>query len=278
MNSAVVVQNLGKQFQRYRSDRPVTLQEAFMRGLHRMRPLDRFWALRDVSFSVAPGRAVGIIGRNGAGKSTLLRLIGGVGRPDAGRVEIYGRVGALLDLGVGFHHDLTGRENIFISGVISGLTRREVARRFDSIVAFSELEEFIDSPLRTYSSGMQLRLAFAVATHTDAEILLIDEVLAVGDLEFQSKCLKRIAQFRADGCTIALISHDLAQIRQFCDEALWFEAGRLVGRGSPDAVIDQYHSDKEADAQRGRENPGSLDGGQSSLQKNILQQETAGSK
>ncbi len=278
MKSAVVVHNLGKQFQRYHADRPMTLQEAFQKGLHRMRPLERFWALRDVSFDVAPGCAVGIIGRNGAGKSTLLRLIGGVGKPDEGRVQLNGRVGALLDLGVGFHHDLTGRENVFVSGIISGLTRREVAQRFDSIVAFSELEEFIDSPLRTYSSGMQLRLAFAVATHTDPEILLIDEVLAVGDLEFSRKCLKRIAQYKTDGCTIVLVSHDLEQIRQLCDMAVLLQAGRLVAHASPDVVIGRYQSEIEVETQRREENPGGLDSGEGTVQKDILQQEADQSK
>ncbi len=187
MRGTVVVQGLGKQFRRYHRDRPVTLKEAVVRGLRQMKPVEQFWALREVSCSVAAGRTIGVIGNNGAGKSTLLRLIGGVGRPDEGSVQVHGRIGALLDLGVGFHPDLTGRENVFVSGVIAGLTRHEVAQRFDSIVAFAELQQSIDSPLRTYSSGMQMRLAFAVAIHTEPEILLIDEVLAVGDLAFQRK-------------------------------------------------------------------------------------------
>ena len=181
MRGTVVVQGLGKQFRRYHRDRPVTLKEAVVRGLRQMKPVEQFWALRELSCSVAAGRTLGVIGNNGAGKSTLLRLIGGVGRPDEGSVQVHGRIGALLDLGVGFHPDLTGRENVFVSGVIAGLTRHEVTQRFDSIVAFAELQQSIDSPLRTYSSGMQMRLAFAVAIHTEPEILLIDEVLAVGE-------------------------------------------------------------------------------------------------
>ena len=239
MRNSIIVDGLGKQYRRYHQDRPWTLQEFFQRGL-RGKPVEYFWALRNVSVAVAPGRMVGVIGGNGAGKSTFLRLIGGVGRPDEGGVTVHGRVDALLDLGAGFHPDLTGRENVFISGVINGLTRREVAKQFDSIVAFSELEEFIDSPLRTYSTGMQMRLAFAVATHTHPEVLLIDEVLAVGDLAFQHKCLQRIAQFKAEGCTIILVSHDAGLVAKMCDEALWLRAGRIIGHGRADEVARRY--------------------------------------
>jgi lipopolysaccharide transport system ATP-binding protein len=240
MGIAINVQGLGRQFRRYHLDRPWTLQEAVQRGLHRMAPVERFWALREVSFSVAPGRALGVIGPNGAGKSTLLRLLGGVGRPDEGTVEVHGRIGALLELGAGFHPDLTGRENLFINGLISGLTRREVATRLESIVAFADLQDFIDNPLRTYSSGMQMRLAFAVAIHTDPEIFLIDEVLAVGDLSFQRKCLERIAQVKREGCTMVLVSHNPTTIRDFCDEAIWLRGGRLVAQGAPEVVVGQY--------------------------------------
>jgi len=240
MGSAIIVQGLGRQFRRYHLDRPWTLQEAVQRGLRRMAPVERFWALREVSFSVAPGRALGVVGPNGAGKSTLLRLLGGVGRPDEGTIEVHGRLGALLELGAGFHPDLTGRENLFINGLISGLTRREVATRLESILAFAELQDFIDNPLRTYSSGMQMRLAFAVAIHTDSEIFLIDEVLAVGDLSFKRKCLERIAQLKREGCTMVLVSHNPTTIREFCDEAIWLQAGRIVAHGAPDVVVGQY--------------------------------------
>ncbi|HBY94677.1 MAG TPA: ABC transporter ATP-binding protein [Chloroflexi bacterium] len=250
MGDAIIMDGLGKQFPRYHPDRPRTVQEAVLRGLRRIRPVERFWALRDVSFRVAHGRMVGVVGFNGAGKSTLLRLIGGVGRPDEGRVEVHGRIGALLDLGAGLHPDLTGRENVFVSGVIAGLTRREVAQRFDSIVAFAELEQFIDSPLRTYSTGMQMRLAFAVAAHIEPELLLIDEVLAVGDAAFQRKCLDRIAQFKSMGCTILLVSHDTTLIRQLCDEALWLRSGQLVASGAADGVVGQYLASLSARTRR----------------------------
>lgn len=240
MGQTIIVQNLSKRFRRYRSDRPWTLQEALLGGLRRMQPVESFWALRDISFGIAPGRMVGLVGANGAGKSTLLRLIGGVGRPDQGEVKVHGRICALLDLGAGFHPDLTGRENILITGVIGGLTRREVAQRFDAIVAFSELSAFIDNPLRTYSTGMQMRLAFAIAVHGEPEILLIDEVLSVGDLSFERKCLERIAQFKAAGCTIVLASHDTTLIQDLCDEALWLSAGRLVAQDFADVVVGQY--------------------------------------
>jgi lipopolysaccharide transport system ATP-binding protein len=253
MPKAIVVQNLSKSYRRYHADRPTTFKGALLRGLRglrRMAPAERFWALRDVSFSVAPGRMVGVIGPNGAGKSTLLRLIGGVGRPDQGNVEAHGRIGALLDLGAGLHPDLTGRENVFVNGVIAGLTRHEVAGRFDEIVDFAELETFIDNPLRTYSTGMQMRLGFAVAVHTDPEILLIDEILAVGDLAFQRKCLDRIAQFKVEGRTIILVSHDTNSIQRLCDEALWLRRGKLVAYGPADVVAGQYVAEMSAETRR----------------------------
>ncbi len=245
MKDAIVVNNLSKRFRRYRPDRPWTLQEAVLGaarrgGLRRLRPVEQFWGLCDVSFNVPVGRVVGVVGANGSGKSTLLRLIGGVGRPDTGAVEVNGRIGALLDLGAGFHPDLTGRENVFVAGVVAGLTRRTVVERFDSIVAFAELGKFIDHPLRTYSTGMQMRLAFAVAVHVNPEILLIDEVLSVGDLGFQRKCLDRIAEFRAQGCSILLVSHEASLVRDLCDEALWLSGGRLVLRGKAAFVVDKY--------------------------------------
>ena len=193
---------------------------------------------------------VGVVGRNGAGKSTLLRLIGGVGRPDEGSVRAHGRVGALLDLGAGFHPDLTGRENVFINGVVAGLTRREVAARFDAILAFAELEQFIDSPMRTYSTGMQMRLSFAVAIHTDPEVLLIDEVLSVGDLAFQRKCLERVAELKGRGCAILFVSHDGNAVRQLCEEAIWLRAGRLVAHGPAQAVVAEYEMQATTETRR----------------------------
>jgi lipopolysaccharide transport system ATP-binding protein len=211
---------------------------------------DEFWALQDVSFEVAPGRMAGIIGRNGSGKSTLLRLTGGVGKADRGRIITRGRIGALIDLGAGFHPDLSGRENVFINGVISGLTRKEVMKNFDSIVAFAELEDFIDSPLRIYSLGMQMRLAFAVAIHIQPTILLIDEVLAVGDISFQNKCLDRIGQFKAQGCAILLVSHDAGLVSRLCDEVLWLDRGKVAARGEAEEVVEQYLAEMEAETRR----------------------------
>lgn len=240
MKEAIIVRNLSKRFRRYHPDRPWTLQEAVLAGLQRLRPIEQFWGLRDVSFAVPAGQVMGVVGANGSGKSTLLRLIGGVGRPDEGSFEVRGRIGALLDLGAGFHPDLTGRENVFVAGVVAGLTRRAVVERFDSIVGFAELEEFIDHPLRTYSTGMQMRLAFAVAIHVDPQVLLIDEVLSVGDLGFQRKCLDRISRFRADGCSILLVSHEASVVRELCDQALWLDAGKLVLTGEAPLVVDRY--------------------------------------
>jgi len=250
MGHAIVVRGLSKQFRRYHPDRPRTLQEACLHGFRRRGLTEHFWALHDVSFSIAPGRMVGVIGANGAGKSTLLRLIGGVGRPDAGHVEVRGRIGALLSLGAGFHHDLTGRENVYVNGVITGLTRREVAQRFDAIVAFAELQEFIDNPMRTYSTGMQIRLAFAIAVHVEPEILLIDEVLSVGDMAFGRKCIERIAQFKAQGCTIILVSHGMTLLGELCDEALWLHTGRLAAYGPTDVVVSQYVAAVDAETQK----------------------------
>jgi lipopolysaccharide transport system ATP-binding protein len=240
MLDAIVVENLGKKYARRNPNRPRTIHEALLRGLRRLPTSEKFWALRDASFRVRRGSMLGVIGRNGAGKSTLLRLLGSVERPNEGAIAVHGRVGALLTLGAGFHPDLTGRENVFVSSVIHGLTRAEVRDRFDSILDFAEVEDFIDDPVRIYSSGMQMRLRFAVAIHMQPDILLIDEVLSVGDAAFQQKCLKRINQIKNTGCTIVLISHGLDQIRQMCDDAIWLDAGRVASQGAPDAVIRQY--------------------------------------
>jgi lipopolysaccharide transport system ATP-binding protein len=250
MSDVIVVQGLAKQFRRYHADRPRTLKEVLTHGFHKLRPVERFWALHEVSFRVASGQMLGVIGSNGAGKSTLLRLIGGVGRPTRGSIQVKGRIGALLDLGVGFHPELSGRENVFISGVVAGLTRREVAQYFESIVDFAELQPFIESPLRTYSTGMQMRLAFAIAVHTSPDVLLIDEVLAVGDVSFQHKCRERIAQFKAAGCAIILISHETTLIKALCDQALWLRGGRMVAHGTPEMVADQYLDDQGVETRR----------------------------
>ena len=217
----------------------MTVQE-IIQGFGRWRNPEYFWALHDVSVEIPAGRMVGVMGFNGAGKSTLLRLAAGVGQPTQGSIALNGRLGAILELGLGFHPELTGRENIFISGVSNGLTRKEVAARFDSIVDFSELEEFIDFPLRTYSTGMNLRLAFAVASHIEAEVLLIDEVLAVGDLAFQQKCLNRLSEFRVNGCTGLIVSHSPDLVLKLCDHAIWLDGGRMVSYGPADEVLAEF--------------------------------------
>jgi lipopolysaccharide transport system ATP-binding protein len=241
MDGTIIVEGLSKRFARMHRDRPMTLQEVFQRGAARLRPAEFSWALRDVSFRIGPRRMVGVLGFNGAGKSTLLRLVAGVGRPTTGRVRVRGRVGAILDLGVGFHPELTGRENIYISGVTRGLTRREVTARFDSIVAFAELDDaVIDQSLRTYSTGMHLRLAFAVSSHMEPEVLLIDEVLAVGDLRFQKKCFDRIRSFKEQGCTGLIATHAPELVLQLCDEAIWLHEGIVAAHGTAHEVVERY--------------------------------------
>lgn len=246
----ITVQGLGKKFRRYSSHRPTTLKEAVIFGKWRMGPIERFWVLRNVSFSVAAGDILGIIGQNGAGKSTLLRLTGGVGRPDEGWAKVRGRIGSLLDLGSGFHGDLTGRENVFVSAVIDGVSRRRVAERFDEIVEFAELGQFIDSPLRTYSTGMQMRLAFSVAVHTEPQILLIDEFLSVGDISFQKKCLDRIAGFRDEGCAVIVVSHDLEQVKKLCNKVLWLKKDAPHAFGDAEVMIGQYEAEMGEETRR----------------------------
>ena len=201
---------------------------------------DRFMALNDVSFEVMQGQSLGLIGLNGSGKSTTLALIANVLKPQVGKVEVHGRVSPLLELGAGFHPEMTGRENILLNGVLLGLTRREIRARMNDIIAFSELERFLDQPIRTYSSGMVARLGFSVAAHIDPEILLIDEVLAVGDLGFQAKCLGRLLEFKKRKVTIVLVSHSLDTVGRFCDRAIWLDEGRIAGDGEPASVIRRY--------------------------------------
>ena len=250
MRQAIVVKGLGKRFNRYSADRPYTIMQAALAGFRQMKPQARFWALRDINFTVAPGEMLGILGKNGAGKSTLLQLVGGIGHAQEGTIEVNGRIGGLLDLGAGFHSDLTGRENVFVGAVVAGLTRREAARRFDDIVEFAELKPFIDSPMRTYSTGMQMRLGFSVAVHTDPEVLLIDEYLSVGDVAFQTKCLNRIAEFKNQGCAIVLISHSAAQIQKMCDRALWLKSGEIMAYGEPEVVAGQYLSSRRSETEK----------------------------
>ncbi len=207
-----------------------------------MREQKPFSALADVSLEIRRGECVSLIGSNGAGKSTALGLIAGVLRPTHGTVDVRGRVCPLLELGAGFTYELTGRENIVLNGVLLGLTRREVAARTEEIIAFSELGRFIDAPLRTYSSGMVVRLGFSVAMHLDPDILLVDEVLAVGDARFQQKCFERMEHFRRRGTTMVFVSHDLGSVARISDRVALLESGRLVGLGEPSTMIDQYQS------------------------------------
>lgn len=234
-------ERVSKRFHTHRQ-RPRSFHELFVEGWRfwRRRPAEVFWALRDVSFEVRPGETVGLVGPNGAGKSTVLKLAARVLEPTSGRVEVRGRVAALLELGVGFHPELTGRENVFLNGAFMGIPRREMARRLDAIVAFAELEDYIDVPVKHYSSGMYVRLAFAVSVYLDPEVLLIDEVLAVGDAAFQRKCLDHLSNLQRSGVTILLVSHDLEAIQRLCHRALWFDHGRIQMEGTPASVVQAY--------------------------------------
>ncbi len=240
---AVVCQGVSKRFI-LRPDRPRSFQELLIGLLHprRSAPARRleFWALRDVSFAVPAGTTFGIVGENGSGKSTLLRIIARVLKPTSGHVRVRGRVAALLELGAGFHPELTGRENIYLYGSLLGLGRREINRHLESIVGFAELADFIDTPVKHYSSGMLVRLGFAVAVHLSPDILITDEILAVGDEAFQHKCLEKIYEFARAGGTIILVSHDLNLVRQLCDRALWLDRGRVRALGDPVAVTRAY--------------------------------------
>ena len=241
MSTVLTVESVSKQFH-LRGERPATVRGLITRWLRGQPTRGRtLWALRDVSFTVEEGKLLGIIGHNGAGKSTLLRLICGLGRPSAGRIRSTGLVSGLLELGSGFHPDLTGRENILTAGLLNGRTRKQVQAGEKEIIAFAELEDFMDQPVRTYSSGMYLRLAFAVAMHFDPEILILDEVLAVGDARFQQKCLDRLATFRKAGKTLILTSHDMTQIKSLCDEVVVLEEGRVVMQGDPESAEQFYY-------------------------------------
>ncbi|HKO60661.1 MAG TPA: ABC transporter ATP-binding protein [Pyrinomonadaceae bacterium] len=204
------------------------------------RKRETMWALRDVSFEINPGEVVGIIGRNGAGKSTLLKILSRITEPTEGRIELYGRVGSLLEVGTGFHPELSGRENIYLNGSILGMTRKEIESRFDDIVAFAEIEKFIDTPVKRYSSGMYLRLAFAVAAHLEPEILVVDEVLAVGDMQFQKKCLGKIEQVAGEGRTVLFVSHNMPAVQRLCSRTLLLNEGRIVRDGETQSVVREY--------------------------------------
>jgi len=228
--------------QRFRviRERPDTLREFFAKLTRPQVAYHDFEALKHVSFRVSKGEMVGIIGRNGSGKSTILKIVAGVYTPTSGHVEVHGTVAPLIELGAGFHHELTGRENILLNALLLGLSKREVKEREAQIIAFAELGDFIDSPIKQYSSGMYMRLAFAVATEVDPDILIVDEILGVGDSGFRQKCFDRILQFRASGKTILFVSHDMSSVSQLCDRVLLINNGELMEDGPPNRVIARY--------------------------------------
>lgn len=267
MSTVISVENLGKKYTlRHQQREPYTaLRDVISNGIASFgkrlftpfssnTPVatvsqEDFWALKDVSFEVKQGDRIGIIGRNGAGKSTLLKILSRITEPTTGRVRIKGRVASLLEVGTGFHPELTGRENIFLNGAILGMTRREIAAKFDEIVDFAEIEKFLDTPVKRYSSGMYVRLAFAVAAHLEPEILVVDEVLAVGDAQFQKKCLGKMEDVSArEGRTILFVSHNMAAVGQLCSRGLWLERGTMKSIGTVSTVVDEYLSDGDAAA------------------------------
>jgi len=253
MTPAIEVVRASKIYRRFSQRKQfATLKSALLTRslISSLRPDERFTALNDVSITVPKGRTLGVIGRNGSGKSTLLKLVAGISKPTAGTVRVEGRISALIELGAGFHPEISGRENVFINGIMLGLSKREVARRFDDIVEFAELRDFIDAPVKTYSSGMYMRLGFAVAIHVDPDVLLVDEVLAVGDEGFTHKCLDKFADFKRRGKTILLVTHSLGLVERFCDEALWLDAGRIKGSGDPKRIVDAYLTDIEQREER----------------------------
>ncbi len=246
---AIRVSNLSKQYELGASQEDYQMLRDVVAGFARraMRPFSKpvskgkmLWALNDVNFEVPQGETLGIIGRNGAGKSTLLKIFSKITEPTSGKVEMVGRVASLLEVGTGFHQELTGRENVFLNGAVLGMSRHEIERKFDAIVAFSEVEKFIDTPVKRYSSGMQLRLAFAVAAHLEPEILVIDEVLAVGDASFQRRCIDRMKDLARSGCTLLFVSHNMEMIPTLCRSALWMRSGQVVDYGASHSITDAY--------------------------------------
>ena len=256
---AIHVENLGKLYligerQRYKALRdtlsnalyaPVRAATSLLNGDNGHQPAtsnDQFWALKDISFEVKKGEAVGLIGRNGAGKSTLLKILSRITKPTEGYVRMHGRIGSLLEVGTGFHPELTGRENIYLNGAIIGMRKKEIGCKFDQIVAFAEVEKFVDTPIKLYSSGMYVRLAFAVAAHLEPEILLVDEVLAVGDTAFQKRCLGKMGDVAKEGRTVLFVSHQMNQIRRLCEQCLWVDSGRLRKIGSTVEIVSAYEA------------------------------------
>ena len=238
-STAIAIENVTQRF-RVIHERPDTVRELFSKLFRKKESYHDFEAVSDVSLTIRQGEMVGIIGRNGSGKSTLLKIMAGVYIPSAGRVEVNGTIAPLIELGAGMHHELTGRENILLNGLLMGFSKREMLSRQQSIIDFADIGDFIDAPVKQYSSGMYMRLAFSVATEVDPEILLVDEILAVGDLAFQAKCFDRLRHFRESGKTILMVSHTMGPIRDYCDRAILLDKGRMVVDGSPEEAIDAY--------------------------------------
>jgi ABC-type polysaccharide/polyol phosphate transport system ATPase subunit len=258
MSAAIEVVNVSKVYRKYaRKKQFATLKSALLKGslIRDLQPDETFPALRGVSFTVPKGCTYGVIGRNGSGKSTLLKCVAGITKPNEGSISVNGRISALIELGAGFHPEISGRENVFINGIMLGLSKREITRRFDEIVEFAELKEFIDAPVKTYSSGMYMRLGFAVAIHVDPEVLLIDEVLAVGDQSFTVKCIDKFAEFRRRNKSILLVTHSLDLVEKFCDRALWLDKGKTLAEGEPKRVVASYlmNVTKDEEAQLARD-------------------------
>lgn len=237
MESVIKIENVTKKFKLY-SDRPLSIKENIVRGMKNT--YKEFYALNDVSFEVKKGSTIGLIGKNGSGKSTLLKMINRTMFPDKGKITINGKIASLIELGAGFHSELSGRENIYNNATIFGFSKEEIDKRLPEIIEFSELEEFIDNTLRTYSSGMYARLAFSVAIHVDADILLVDEILGVGDINFQSKCANKIYEMKRNGTTIILVTHDMSTIDRLCDYAVWLDHGKKIAEGSPKEIQNAY--------------------------------------
>jgi ABC-type polysaccharide/polyol phosphate transport system ATPase subunit len=253
VTNAIDAVNVTKVYRKYaRKKQFATLKSALLSGslVTDLQADETFPALRGVSFTVPKGCTFGVIGRNGSGKSTLLKCVAGITRPTSGTIRVDGRISALIELGAGFHPEISGRENVFINGIMLGLSKREIQKRFDEIVEFAELTDFIDAPVKTYSSGMYMRLGFAVAIHVDPDVLLVDEVLAVGDQGFTVKCLDKFAEFRRRNKTILLVTHSLDLVEKFCDQALWLDKGKTHGEGDPKLVVTSYIIDVEKAEER----------------------------
>ena len=244
---AIQLANVSKVYRRFGRRPFATLKSALLQRslIADLSPKETFPALTDISFHVRAGGSLGLIGRNGSGKSTALKLVAGITKPTSGTVTVKGRVSALIELGAGFHPEISGRENVFINGIMLGLTKRELEQRFDEIVEFAELEDFIDEPVKSYSSGMYMRLGFSVAIHVNPDVLLIDEVLAVGDEGFAHKCYDKFADFKRRNKTVLLVTHSLPLVERFCDDAIWLDGGRKRAQGDPKRVIDEYVADVE---------------------------------